>query len=59
MVLTAEENNQAISARNEKKLQLMNDNGIIAPYLATSLNILFELENKSQYNFKKTLRQLG
>ena len=42
-------NNKAIENLNEKILELMNDKGMIAPYLASSLVILFKPENKSQF----------
>ena len=40
---------------NEKVLELMNDKGIIAPNLASSLVNLFEPENKSQFRLLKDL----
>ena len=51
-------NNRAIENLNEKFLELMNDKGMIAPYLASSLVYLFKPENTSQFRFKKTLIQL-
>ena len=51
-------NNKAISDINEKVLELMNEKGLIAPYLASSLVNLFKPENKSQLRLKKTLIQL-
>ena len=39
-------NIKAISDLNEKVLELMNDKGMIAPYLASSLISLFKSENK-------------
>ena len=42
-------NNKAFENLNEKILELMNDKGMIAPYLATSLVNLFKPENKSQF----------
>ena len=48
-------NNQAIENLNEKILELMNENGVISPYLASSLVNLFKPENKSQSRFKKDL----
>ena len=45
---TSIKNNQAISHLNEKVLELMNDKGMVAPYLASSLVFLFKPENKSQ-----------
>ena len=48
-------NNKAIENLNEKILELMNDKGVIAPYLASSLVILFKPENKNQFRFKKYL----
>ena len=46
-------NNKAISDLNEKVLELMNDKGMIAPYLASSLVNLFKPENKSQFRLRK------
>ena len=46
-------NIKAISDSNEKVLELMYDNGIIAHYLTTSLVEVFKKDNKSQFRFKK------
>ena len=46
-------NNKAIENFNEKILELMNDKGLIAPYLTSSLVILFRPENKSQFRLRK------
>ena len=48
-------NNKAISDLNEKLLELMNNKGMIAPYLASSLVNLFKPENKSQFRLKRDL----
>ena len=48
-------NNKAIENLNEKFLDLMNDKGLISPYLASSLVNLFKPENKSQFRLKKDL----
>ena len=48
-------NNKAKENLNEKILELMNNNGLIAPYLASSLVNLFKPENKSQFRLKKDL----
>ena len=48
-------NNKAIENLNEKILELMNDSGLIAPYLASSLVNVFKSENKSQFRLKKDL----
>ena len=48
-------NNKAIENLNEKILELMNDSGLIAPYLASSLVNVFKPENKSQFRLKKDL----
>ena len=48
-------NNRTIENLNEKILELMNNNGLIAPYLASSLVNLFKPENKSQFRLKKDL----
>ena len=52
---TSINNNKAIDNLNEKVLELMNNNGLIAPYLASSLVNLFKPENKSQFRLKKDL----
>ena len=46
-------NNKAIENLNEKILELMNDKGLIAPYLTTSLVEVFKKDNKSQFRFRK------
>ena len=46
-------NNKAISDLNEKILELMNDKGMIAPFLASFLVNLFKPENKSQFKLRK------
>ena len=46
-------NNKAIENLNEKVLELMNDKGMIAPYLASSLVNLFKPGNKSQFKLIK------
>ena len=46
-------NNKAISDLKEKILELMNDKGMIAPYLASSLVNLFKPENKSHFRLGK------
>ena len=48
-------NNKTIENLNEKILELMNNIGLIAPYLASSLVNLFKPENKSQFRLKKDL----
>ena len=52
-------NNKPIENFNKKILELVNDKGMIAPYLASSLVNLFKPENKSQFRLKKTLNQLS
>ena len=47
--------NKAIENLNEKILELMNDRGMIAPYLASSVVNVFKPENKSQFILKKDL----
>ena len=46
-------NNKAIENLNEKVLKLMNDKGMIAPYLTTSLAEVFKKDNKSQFRLRK------
>ena len=45
--------NKAIENLNEKILELMNDKGIIAPYLTTFLVEVFKKVNKSQFRLRK------
>ena len=51
-------NNKAIENLNEKILESMDNKGLIAPYLTSSLVNLFKPENKNQFRLKKTLIQL-
>ena len=46
---------KAISDLNEKVLELVDEKGLIAAYLALSLVNLFKPENKSQFRLKKDL----
>ena len=46
-------NNKAFENLNEKILELMNDKGMIAPYLTTSLVEVFKKDNKSQFRLRK------
>ena len=46
-------NNKALENLNEKILELMNDKGLIAPYLTTSLVEVFKKDNKSQFRLRK------
>ena len=48
-------NNKAIENLNEKILELMNDKGLIAPYLTTSLVEVLRKDNKSQFRLRKDL----
>ena len=48
-------NNKAIENLNEKILELMDEKGLIAPYLTSSLVNVFKPENKSQFRLKKDL----
>ena len=48
-------NKKTIEKLNEKILELLNDKGLIAPYLTSSLVNLFEPENRSQFESKKDL----
>ena len=45
-------NNKAISDLNEKVLELMDEKGLLAPHLASSLVNLFKPENKSQFRLR-------
>ena len=51
--------NQAISDLNEKVLDFMNDKGMIAPYLTSSLVNQFETENRSKFKLKMIIFQIG
>ena len=46
-------NNKTISELNEKILELMNEKGLIAPYLTSSLVEVFKKDNKSQFRLRK------
>ena len=46
-------NSKAIENLNGKILELMNDKGMIAPYLTTSLVEVFKKDNKSQFRLRK------
>ena len=46
-------NTKAIENLNEKILELMNDKGLIAPYLALPLVEVFRKDNKSQFRIRK------
>ena len=49
-------NNNAIENLNEKVLELMNDKGMLAPYLASSLVNLLKPENLRQFGLQKDLK---
>ena len=46
-------NKKAIENLNEKILTLMDEKGMIAPYLVSSLSNVFNLKNKSQFRLRK------
>ena len=46
-------NNKAIENLNEKILELMNDQWLIAPFLTSSLVEVFRKDNKSQFRLRK------
>ena len=50
---TSNKNIKAISDLNEKVLELMDEKGLIAPYLTTSLVEVFKKDNKSQFRLRK------
>ena len=52
---TSINSNKAIEKLNERILELMDDNGLIAPFLASSLVNLLKPENKSQFRIEKYL----
>ena len=45
--------NKAIENLNEKILELLNDKGMIAPFLVSSLVEVFKSDNKSQFRLRK------
>ena len=47
---TSIKNNKAISDIKKKIIEVMNEKGVIAPYLASSLINLFKPENKNNLN---------
>ena len=53
ITVTSINNNKTISDLNEKILELMNDKGLLAPYLASSLVEVFKFDNKSQFRLRK------
>ena len=53
MILNAQKNNQAISDINENVLELMNDKGRKAPYLASTLVNLPKPQNKNNFKLIK------
>ena len=50
---TSIENNKSIENLNEKVLELKNDKGLIAPYLASPLVEVFKFDKKSQFRLRK------
>ena len=50
---TSIKNNKSIEKLNEKVLELMNDKGLIAPYLASPQVEAFNFDNKSQFRLRK------
>ena len=59
MTETSNKNNQAERKLNEEVLELMNDKGVNAPYLACSLVNLFKPQNKSRFKFIKDQISIG
>ena len=50
---TSKKTTKAISDLNEKVLELMDEKGLIAPYLTSSLVEVFKKDNKSQFRLRK------
>ena len=50
---TSNKNTKAISDLNEKVLELMDEKGLIASYLTSSLVEVFKKDNKSQFRLRK------
>ena len=53
LIETSNNNNNALENLNEKILELMDDKGLIAPYLTSSLVEVFKKDNKSQFRLRK------
>ena len=53
MMITSKENNQALENLNNKHLEILNDRGILATYLMTSLSKTTNPEKTSQFNLVK------
>ena len=53
LIETSNNNNKALENLNEKILELMDDKGLIAPYLTSSLVEMFKKDNKSQFRLRK------
>ena len=53
---TSIKNTNAISDLNEKVSELMDEKGLIAPYLASSLVNFFKPETRSHFSFEKDLK---
>ena len=58
MTLASKEDNKAISDLNEKLSKILNDNGMLAPNLASSLVNLFKPENESQFKLIKEINSI-
>ena len=50
---TSNKNTKAISDLNEKFLELLDEKGLITPYLTSSLVEVFKKDNKSQFRLRK------
>ena len=59
MMLTFKHNSKALSNVNDKLLELMKDNGLLASYLLSPLPEINNLDHNSQYKPKKILTQTG
>ena len=55
---TSIRNSPALEGLHEKVVGIMNDKGMIAPYLASPLAILLKPENKGQYNIIKDQKSI-
>ena len=53
MMVTSKENNRALENINNKRLEIMNDRGIIASYLLSALPKITNPENSTQFKLVK------
>ena len=57
-MLTSKENNKAIENLHDNRLEIINDRGILASYLLSSLSKITNPENTSQFRLIKVLTRI-